>query len=230
MLTYHGEGTVIKSEKREGSETVYNLEVKDLHNFLVGDFGAVVHNSGNCFDIVEKFLTKTPILKELKLGRLYPGQKKHMPSSKKDYQKIKNKYNRDFVCYDDLGFPDFSPFIPIINGVPAIIPIDMLGDHKDSSTGDYGKANKKLSTMLGLENTESFQGKHGYSFPGKDDIQFTWHHHQDGKHMILVPKDMHESVGHSGGAAVAQASKNGNNYKELFPGPNEIGDYLTLCQ
>lgn len=45
VLTYHGEATVASNEKKSGSEVVYNLEVKDLHNFLVGDAGVVVHNS-----------------------------------------------------------------------------------------------------------------------------------------------------------------------------------------
>ena len=44
VLTFKGEATVTSTEKRAGSETVYNLEVKDLHNFLVGDAGVVVHN------------------------------------------------------------------------------------------------------------------------------------------------------------------------------------------
>ena len=45
VLTYHGEATVLSNEKKAGSETVYNLEVKDLHNFLVGYAGVVVHNN-----------------------------------------------------------------------------------------------------------------------------------------------------------------------------------------
>ncbi len=44
VLTFKGEATVSSTEKRAGIETVYNLEVKDLHNFLVGDEGVVVHN------------------------------------------------------------------------------------------------------------------------------------------------------------------------------------------
>ncbi|HRI02088.1 MAG TPA: polymorphic toxin-type HINT domain-containing protein, partial [Saprospiraceae bacterium] len=44
VLAYHGEATVTNTEKKVGSEAVYNLEVKDLHNFLVGDLGVVVHN------------------------------------------------------------------------------------------------------------------------------------------------------------------------------------------
>ena len=44
VLTYYGEATVLSNERKPGNETVYNLEVKDLHNFLVGDLGVVVHN------------------------------------------------------------------------------------------------------------------------------------------------------------------------------------------
>ncbi len=46
VLTYHGEASVTNTEKKDESEAVYNLEIKDLHNFLVGDSGFVVHN--NC--------------------------------------------------------------------------------------------------------------------------------------------------------------------------------------
>ena len=49
VLTYNGEATVISNERKPGNETVYNLEVKDLHNFLVGDLGVVAHNTGNCW-------------------------------------------------------------------------------------------------------------------------------------------------------------------------------------
>lgn len=45
VLTKEGEATVTSSVKKEGSETVYNLEVKELHNFLVGESGIVVHNN-----------------------------------------------------------------------------------------------------------------------------------------------------------------------------------------
>lgn len=44
-VTYHGAATVTGTKKKTGSELVYNLEVKDLHNFLVGSDGVMVHNS-----------------------------------------------------------------------------------------------------------------------------------------------------------------------------------------
>ncbi len=75
VLTKIGETTVIKSEKKEGSETVYNLEVKDLHNFLVGEKGIVVHN--NYFDLVFKLL-KMPLAAQQRVvdyawGQGFPG-------------------------------------------------------------------------------------------------------------------------------------------------------------
>ncbi len=45
VLTKSGNTKVVSSTKKEGSEKVYNLEVKELHNFLVGNQGAVVHNA-----------------------------------------------------------------------------------------------------------------------------------------------------------------------------------------
>ena len=54
VLTYYGEATVTKTEKKAGSEAVYNLEVKDLHNFRVGESVVVVHN--NCKDWISKLL------------------------------------------------------------------------------------------------------------------------------------------------------------------------------
>ena len=44
VLTKSGETTVAIFSKKEGREVVYNLEVNDLHNFLVGESGIVVHN------------------------------------------------------------------------------------------------------------------------------------------------------------------------------------------
>ena len=54
VLTKEGEATVICSERQVGREVVYNLEVKGLHNFLVGESGVLVHNSYD--EVVQKFL------------------------------------------------------------------------------------------------------------------------------------------------------------------------------
>lgn len=48
ILSYSGPVTIRSKESISGSHLVYNLEVKDLHNFLVGLNGISVHNS--CID------------------------------------------------------------------------------------------------------------------------------------------------------------------------------------
>lgn len=76
------------------------------------------------------------------------------------------------VKFDAEGYPDFSPY-----AVEAV-EIDMKGNH----TTDYQDAN----SAAGLERTPE-----GY----------TWHHHQDGKTMLLVPTDLHSAVRHTGGVS-----------------------------
>ena len=45
VLTQSGQAILLAKEKIAGSHRVYNLEVKDYHNFLVGESGIVVHNT-----------------------------------------------------------------------------------------------------------------------------------------------------------------------------------------
>jgi len=77
------------------------------------------------------------------------------------------------VKFDADGYPDFSPY------AKEAVEIDMEGNY----TTDYDKAEE----AAGLDRTTK-----GY----------TWHHHQDGKTMLLVPTDLHRNVGHTGGVSV----------------------------
>lgn len=79
------------------------------------------------------------------------------------------------VNFDESGYPDFSPY------TLQEVQIDMKGNH----TSDYKQANE----AAGLEETPE-----GY----------TWHHHQDGKTMQLLPSDLHGSVRHTGGVSVVK--------------------------
>lgn len=90
---------------------------------------------------------------------------------------------------------------------------DLAGDHND--TGDYKKAAEKLCNKLGIP----FQHFHGgnASFTGRDGIKWTWHHHQDGKTMQLVPNDINRRAGHVGGATIIQKGGKGN-----YPSPANI--------
>jgi len=70
------------------------------------------------------------------------------------------------------GYPDFSPF------ATKRVEIDMTGKNSD-----FGLANE----AAGLKETP----------PG-----MTWHHHQDGVTMELVPSNINNKVPHDGGASV----------------------------
>ncbi|MDA0954000.1 MAG: HNH endonuclease [Proteobacteria bacterium] len=72
--------------------------------------------------------------------------------------------------FDKAGFPDFSSV------AKAEVKITQTG----SRAGDFRAANE----AAGFKKTPE-----GY----------TWHHHQDGKTMQLVPRDIHSQTGHTGG-------------------------------
>jgi hypothetical protein len=74
------------------------------------------------------------------------------------------------IPFDKKGFPDFSSVSK------AEVKIKQTG----TRAGDFREANK----AAGFESTPK-----GY----------TWHHHQDGETMQLVPRDIHAQTGHTGG-------------------------------
>lgn len=217
VLTKSGNSKVVSSIKKEGSETVYNLEVKELHNFLVGQSGIVVHN--NCFNTVKKrleslgvrnrhLLKKAPDNKKLITGSNSDKVKEKFPNARKKDGKLE-------VCYDDLGFPDFSDFIPDFNGDALSFEIDMKGN-----SGDMGKARSQLNTLLGT----SFSNNGDISIPGYEGVNWTFHHHQDGKTMQLVPFVVNDDAKHIGGSSIAK--KGG---KHNFPGPEKTHLYKKGC-
>ncbi|MDR7335406.1 RHS repeat-associated core domain-containing protein [Roseateles asaccharophilus] len=77
---------------------------------------------------------------------------------------------RTGVPFDRDGYPDFSGF--------AVITVQIK--QTGSRAGDFRAANAKA----------------GYTTTPKD---YSWHHHQDGVTMQLVPSDIHAITGHHGG-------------------------------
>ncbi|MEF1328747.1 HNH endonuclease signature motif containing protein [Vibrio sp. M260121] len=88
------------------------------------------------------------------------------------------------VFFDFDGFPDFTPY------AEKIVRVDGL-------TGNRAKDEKLAMQVLGLN---------GYN---KKDM--VWHHHQDAKSMMLVPKNVHSvgkgGVSHTGGSAIIKHNK-----------------------
>ncbi|WP_093177140.1 hemagglutinin repeat-containing protein [Pseudovibrio sp. Tun.PSC04-5.I4] len=76
--------------------------------------------------------------------------------------------------FDKQGFPKFEPHTE--TKVQA-----------ENLTGVYAKDEKIANRAAGFDKTPD-----GY----------VWHHHQDGKSLLLVPKNLHNSCRHTGGCAV----------------------------
>ncbi|MBL8617057.1 MAG: HNH endonuclease [Deltaproteobacteria bacterium] len=74
------------------------------------------------------------------------------------------------IPFDNEGYPDFS----------SVSIADVKIDYTGTRSGDYAAANRAA----------------GFS---KKPEGFTWHHHQDGTTMQLVPTDIHRQTGHTGG-------------------------------
>jgi A nuclease of the HNH/ENDO VII superfamily with conserved WHH len=81
------------------------------------------------------------------------------------------------VPFDSKGFPDFKA----AGVVKAEVKITLTGSRR----GDVRAANQAA----------------GFAKTPKD---YTWHHHQDGTTMQLVPKDIHKATGHTGGYALGR--------------------------
>jgi hypothetical protein len=74
------------------------------------------------------------------------------------------------IPFDSDGYPDFS----------AVAVTEVSIDQTGSRAGDFRAANEAA----------------GYTSTPEG---FSWHHHQDGTTMQLVPRDLHARTGHTGG-------------------------------
>jgi hypothetical protein len=84
------------------------------------------------------------------------------------------------ITFTALGFPDFAPY------AKANVKIKMSGNRSYTlPDGDFGKANVAAG----------FKATHEHS-------DATWHHSEDRTSMLLVPRDLHQAVRHSGGCWV----------------------------
>jgi hypothetical protein len=216
VLSYFGLSKVSKITKLQGLHNVHNLEIKDLHNFLVGNEGLVVHNG--CGPEVKKWL-ESFLPSNITVNLKVPGTKIVLNSP--DISKLRNKFPNlpNKVCIDDLGFPDFTPFVRTLTSasgaiIPAVVKIDYLPNSSNSS--DFNKARDALNAILG---NNALAGSAPYTFDG-DGVKYTWHHHQDGESMMLVPQAVNnppDGVSHVGGKSIVNSGKKG-----IFPSPSVV--------
>ncbi len=93
---------------------------------------------------------------------------------------LQSKYNVTGVSFSTTGFPNFSPF-----AIKSVKPAGLTGDRAK----DNALANKAA----------------GYAPQPAGTV---WHHVEDCVTMLLLPKDIHGAVKHTGGAAIIQSGSN----------------------
>ncbi|WP_338553177.1 HNH endonuclease [Paenibacillus sp. KS-LC4] len=98
------------------------------------------------------------------------------------------------VSYPD-GYPDFSEYYH-----PTVGPVEITFASPTNRPADYKAAN--------LEARLSKDSNPPVTKPNKSPGGYTWHHHQDGKTMILVEEKVHAEFTHSGG--ISKVNGKGN--------------------
>jgi hypothetical protein len=97
-----------------------------------------------------------------------------------DFEAFKKKYP-DGVFYNDGGYPDFGPHVQATVKLDGFTP----GNHEL----DMRRADQEMRKI-----DPNFVRPDGY----------TWHHHEDGTTMQMVPEDLHDAYKHTGGMAVTK--------------------------
>ncbi|MCR9134162.1 MAG: HNH endonuclease [bacterium] len=212
VLTYAGSAT-LTGKRPALAQRVYNLEVQEVHNFLVAEVGGVVHNS--CFNAVKELLKDFVTHKRVggKSGAIRNGNKVDLPDGRS-------------VPISAKEFPDFTGFTAkTSNGIPLAKKIDNLKGN-DDRIFDNNKANTWLQNSGHLNDFDSYWINPTYGSPvklTKNGVEktYTWHHHENGKTMMLVEQSVHNSVQHVGGASLISsgATTSIDDFTTIFPDP-----------
>lgn len=253
VLTKSGEATVTKSLKKKGVETVYNLEIKDWHNFLVGKNGTLVHNL--CYDLVKKrFAIYAKNGKKIRGYHPSPGTKRKLSKkAKTEESKYQARADKDgktirrdndgnmVICYDDFGFPDFNDFVPKFMGkdgnlFDGNIDIGSMSNLLDHNKSDFERAFEVLKEMLPADSPLQALSKVSHVPFDIDGVRYTFHHHQDCKTMQIVPSAINASslggAPHIGGASLSRnlEQKDLNLFKENLSPEQIKNKHLKGCE
>ena len=103
---------------------------------------------------------------------------------------LQKKYPKS-VSFKPNGYPDFTPYA---KAVPKRLCLGVI-------CVPYWKKEFEIAGLNGNYANDFYLANKAAGYD-KTPAGFTWHHHEDGKTMSLVPTDLHREVRHSGGAAI----------------------------
>ncbi len=196
----------IAGKLRDKGEPVYNLEGRRAHNYYVGgrESGGflLVHNSYPNIIKLSDWL-KNPLIKG-----------KNPINYNKRGQIVRTNTGYD-VPINEFGFPDFRQWTKRKTNGDAYSYTFELGELNGDHDLDFQAINKKM----GFGDSKD---AHLSQFP-----DYTWHHHEDGKTLMLVPKKLNNpssgGLSHTGGKAVIEhnleIAKSDIKKMILFPSP-----------
>ncbi len=88
------------------------------------------------------------------------------------------------ITFNSDGYPDFSPVATNLTPINTV----KLPPGQRNRGSDFADSDKLARIKASFRKTNDL----------------TWHHHEDGVTMILVPRDVHASINHTGGVATTK--------------------------
>lgn len=110
--------------------------------------------------------------------------------AKQKFAILNNKYPNG-VTFSTEGFPIFSPYRYVHNGVPVEVDIGAL--HPNPPSGVSGSNGSSLDFKAADDLMKQIDPN------WKKPAGYTWHHIENSTRLELVPSDIHQAVRHSGG-------------------------------
>jgi hypothetical protein len=107
------------------------------------------------------------------------------------------------VYFNEFGFPDFNEFNPLGKN-------NIFSDAAGNRIEDFKAAKKWLQNRPEIEDylDLSVDQKGGSPFKvkinGKWSEQLTWHHHENGKDLVPVLSNIHNTTKHTGGVKIVE--------------------------
>ena len=181
----------INTYRLNETQTVYNFEVEDNHNYFVSEEDILVHN----ICINEEYAGKNYKFE----AQLRKAQSTNDPNDWKVYNDLIQKYRNGVPFVKDAKgnvFPDFDEYAVLQYKFDPVTTENLqkgtclIGDSSAGSL-DFKMFRKKMEVD-------------GYTKQQISDLlsKYTIHHHSDTQTLQLIPRDLHQATRHTGGASI----------------------------